>query len=80
MAGIHSLGVPASATLICRGERQRQFKNTPLKVRLDEPQTATVVLGDSLTNGKPQTTERHYIMAQSRIAGRALARAIGRYK
>jgi len=26
------------------------------------------------------TTEKHYIMAQSRLAGRALARAIGGYK
>jgi len=27
-----------------------------------------------------QTTEKHYIMAQSRLAGRALARAIDGYK
>ena len=35
---------------------------------------------DLLGQASFQTTERHYIMAQSRLAGRALARAIGRYE
>ena len=35
---------------------------------------------DLLGHSSFKTTEKHYIMAQSRIAGRALARAIGRYK
>ena len=35
---------------------------------------------DLLGQASFQTTERHYIMAQSRLAGRALARAIGRHK
>jgi integrase len=33
---------------------------------------------DLLGHASFDTTERHYIMAQSRVAGRALARAIGR--
>ncbi len=35
---------------------------------------------DLLGHSSFKTTEKHYIMAQSRIAGRALVRAIGRYK
>ena len=35
---------------------------------------------DLLGQASFQTTERHYILAQSRLAGRALARAIGRYE
>ena len=34
-------------------------------------------IGEPLTF---QTTESHYIMAQARLAGRALARAISRYE
>ena len=35
---------------------------------------------DLLGQASFQTTEKHYIMAQSRLAGRALARAIDGYK
>jgi site-specific recombinase XerD len=35
---------------------------------------------DLLGHSSFKTTEKHYIMAQSRVAGRALAGAIGRYK
>ena len=35
---------------------------------------------DLLGHSSFKTTEKHCIMAQSRLAGRALARAIGRYK
>ena len=34
---------------------------------------------DLLGQASFQTTEKHYIMAQSRLAGRALARVVGRY-
>ena len=50
-----NLRVIARASLICCGDRQSNFKNAAVGVRLGQPQTTTVVLDDGLTDRKPQT-------------------------